>query len=332
MPCNDSEAMGDFEAEDLNLTDEALRLKYLGPRQTELFEPICATYLLIFIVGTVGNVLTCTVIMRHRAMRTPTNLYLVSLAVSDLLVLLLGLPLEVYEMEHNYPFLLGHAGCYFRTLLFETVCLASVLTVTALSVERYMAVVHPLQARSGVTRAHVRRVLAAIWGLAVLCSVPNTSLHGLQQLQVPCRGPVPDSAMCTLVRPRAIYSLVVQATALLFFCLPMAAISVLYLRIGLRLRRDRRLLLAGRGVVGGRADPACGLQLRDRGRMQVTRMLCKCHCRKRAELGTRCGAGAPGASERAECVALWRPSVVWRALCVRAHVHVHTRVSAPTCM
>ncbi|PNI70389.1 NMUR1 isoform 1 [Pan troglodytes] len=276
MACNGSAARGHFDPEDLNLTDEALRLKYLGPQQTELFMPICATYLLIFVVGAVGNGLTCLVILRHKAMRTPTNYYLFSLAVSDLLVLLVGLPLELYEMWHNYPFLLGVGGCYFRTLLFEMVCLASVLNVTALSVERYVAVVHPLQARSMVTRAHVRRVLGAVWGLAMLCSLPNTSLHGIRQLHVPCRGPVPDSAVCMLVRPRALYNIVVQTTALLFFCLPMAIMSVLYLLIGLRLRRERLLLMQeakGRGSAAARSRYTCRLQQHDRGRRQVTKML-----------------------------------------------------------
>nr|XP_014717995.2 neuromedin-U receptor 1 [Equus asinus] len=276
MLCNGSRAGRLFDPKDLNLTDEELKLKYLGPQQTELFTPICVTYLLIFVVGAVGNGLTCLVILRHKAMHTPTNYYLFSLAVSDLLVLLLGLPLELYEMWSNYPFLLGASGCYFRTLLFETVCLASVLNVTALSVERYVAVVHPLRARSVVTRTHARRVLRVIWGLAVLCSLPNTSLHGIQQLDVPCRGIVPGSAMCTLVRPRALYNLVVQTTTLLFFCLPMTTISVLYLLIGLRLRRERLLLLRqeARGRARARASDTCRLQrLQDRGRMQVTKML-----------------------------------------------------------
>ncbi|KFO30086.1 Neuromedin-U receptor 1 [Fukomys damarensis] len=75
--------MADFDPEDLNLTHEALRLKYLGPQQTELFAPICAAYLLIFAVGTVGNALTCVVILSRRAMRSATNLYLLSLALRD---------------------------------------------------------------------------------------------------------------------------------------------------------------------------------------------------------------------------------------------------------
>lgn len=297
----------------MNLTEEALRFKYLGPQQTELFVPICAIYLLIFVVGTMGNGLTCLVILRHKAMRTPTNFYLFSLAVSDLLTLLVGLPLELYEMWHNYPFLLGVGGCYFRTLLFETVCLASVLNITALSVERYIAVVHPFRARSVVTRANVRRRLGAIWGLALLCSLPNTSLHGLQQLYVPCRGPVPDSAMCMVVQPRTLYNLVVQTTTLLFFCLPMATISVLYLLVGLRLRRERLLLLQqeakGRAIRVVRDSNTLRVQLQDRGRRQVTKMLCKCCCWEEGlgqALGKRWGVQGPG--EGAECPALWRSS------------------------
>ncbi|XP_006866863.1 PREDICTED: neuromedin-U receptor 1 [Chrysochloris asiatica] len=275
--CNGNRTWEFFELEDLTLPDEVLRVKYLGPQQTKLFVPICAMYLLIFMVGTVGNGLTCVVILCHKTMCTPTNYYLLSLAVSDLLVLLIGLPLELYEMWRNYPFLLGTGGCYFRTLLFETVCLASVLNVTALSVERYVAVVHPLRARSLVTRTHVRRVLAAVWALAVLCSLPNTSLHGIQWLVVPCRGLVPDSAICTVVHSRTIYNLVVQTTALIFFCLPMVTISVFYLLIGLQLRRERLLLIQeiqNRGAT--RSRDICGLQrqqLQEKGRRQVTKML-----------------------------------------------------------
>lgn len=268
--------------EDLNLTDEALRVKYLGPQQMKQFLPICVVYLLIFVVGTLGNGLTCAVILRHKAMHTPTNFYLFSLAVSDLLVLLVGLPLELYEMQYNYPFRLGESACHFRVLLFETVCLASVLNVTALSVERYVAVVRPLHAKSVMTRAHVRRMLGAIWVLAILFSLPNTSLHGLDPLHVPCRGLVPDSVTCTVVRPLLFYKLVVQTIAVLFFCLPMVTISVLYLLIGLRLRRER-MLLQEEEITGG--EPAATrktsrrrLQLRDRERGQVTKMLCTWHC------------------------------------------------------
>ncbi|XP_013798628.2 neuromedin-U receptor 1 [Apteryx mantelli] len=270
--CNRTHPGALFDPKDANLTEEQLRDKYLGPRRSSFFVPVCAVYLLIFVVGAVGNTLTCVVILRHRFMRTPTNYYLFSLAVSDLLVLLLGMPLELYDMWSNYPFLLGASGCYFKTLLFEAVCFASILNVTALSVERYIAVVHPLKAKYVVTRNHAKRVIITIWVMSVICSIPNTSLHGLQPLYVPGRGRVPDSEICTLVKPRLVYNLIIQITTILFFFLPMGTISILYLLIGLQLKKEKMLQALGDKSGGG-----CNYH-NNRGqkkvkRRQVTKML-----------------------------------------------------------
>ncbi|XP_030072774.1 neuromedin-U receptor 1 [Microcaecilia unicolor] len=262
------------EPEDFNLTIEELQFKYLGPRRSNFFTPICVIYLIIFVVGAVGNTLTCIVIIRHKIMRTPTNYYLFSLAVSDLLVLLLGMPLELYELWSNYPFLFGAGGCYFKTLLFETVCFASILNVTALSVERYIAVVHPLKAKYVVTRNHAKRVTLTIWMISVLCSIPNTTLIGITHLDVPGRGVVPDSTTCTLVKPRWMYNLLIQITTILFFFLPMGTISVLYLLIGLQLKKEK-LLQVLEAKTSGEGDnyQTVRIQQEKGRRRQVTKML-----------------------------------------------------------
>ncbi|NXX38536.1 NMUR1 protein, partial [Tricholaema leucomelas] len=270
--CNKTHTETLFDPKDVNLTEEQLRDKYLGPRRSSFFVPVCVIYLLIFAVGAVGNTLTCIVILRHRFMRTPTNYYLFSLAVSDLLVLLLGMPLELYDMWSNYPFLLGASGCYFKTLLFEAVCFASILNVTALSVERYIAVVHPLKAKYVVTRNHAKRVIITIWVLSVVCSIPNTSLHGLQPLYVPGRGQVPDSEICTLVKPRLTYNLIIQVTTIVFFFLPMGTISVLYLLIGLQLKKEKMLETLGAKSDGSRDCHNAQGQKKVK-RRQVTKML-----------------------------------------------------------
>ncbi|XP_039183352.1 neuromedin-U receptor 1 isoform X4 [Crotalus tigris] len=274
--CNGSTPEGKpspFNPEVLNMTAEELRLRYLGPRRSGFFVPVCTTYLLIFVVGALGNLMTCLVIIQHRFMRTPTNYYLFSLAISDLLVLLLGMPLEIYEMWSNYPFLLGAGGCCFKTLLFEAVCFASILNVTALSVERYIAVVHPLKAKYVVTKNHTQKVIVTLWVLSIVCSIPNTSLHGLQTLYVPGWGVVPDSDTCTLVKSPLIYNLLIQITTVIFFFIPMAIISVLYLLIGLQLRKEK-LLEALEAKSGSWSDyHNVRLQQKKARRRQVTNML-----------------------------------------------------------
>ncbi|KGL74567.1 Neuromedin-U receptor 2 [Tinamus guttatus] len=224
----------------LNSTEDYLTF-LCGPRRSHLFLPMALVYSLIFVVGVVGNFLVCLVIIKHRNMKTPTNYYLFSLAVSDLLVLLFGMPLEVYEMWSNYPFLFGPVGCYFKTALFETVCFASILSVTTVSVERYVAILHPFRAKLESTRKRALRTIVVLWVLSVLLALPNTSTHGIMLQYFPNGTLVPGSATCTVVRPMWIYNCIVQITSFLFYVLPMGVISVLYYLMGLRLKGDKSL-------------------------------------------------------------------------------------------
>ncbi|XP_031727662.1 neuromedin-U receptor 2 [Anarrhichthys ocellatus] len=215
---------------------EDILLEILGPKRSPFFLPVTSVYLLIFITGLSGNVLTCAVIAKHKKMRNPTNLYLVSLAASDLLVLLFGMPLEIYDLWQNYPFPFGEGGCYFKTFLFETVCFASILNVTALSVERYIAVVYPLKTRYLSTKQHAKRVITIVWVVSMICAIPNTSLHGIFYL--PER--MEESAICAVLKPLWIYNMLMQITTVCFYFVPMMVISVLYLVMGLHLCRERR--------------------------------------------------------------------------------------------
>ncbi|KAL8603090.1 hypothetical protein ACOMHN_015655 [Nucella lapillus] len=70
---------------------EELLKEHLGDRHISLVAVVLLTmlYTLIFLSGVLGNVCTCVVISRNRSMHTATNYYLFSLAVSDVLTLLL---------------------------------------------------------------------------------------------------------------------------------------------------------------------------------------------------------------------------------------------------
>lgn len=52
--------------------------------------PITICYLIIFIAGVLGNVITCVVIAKNKTMHTATNYYLFNLAISDFFVLIFG--------------------------------------------------------------------------------------------------------------------------------------------------------------------------------------------------------------------------------------------------
>ncbi|KAK1799611.1 hypothetical protein P4O66_000383 [Electrophorus voltai] len=259
---------GSGQCQLLTLDDVLFRL--LGPRRSPFFLPVTLTYVLIFVTGVVGNLLTCTVITKHRKMRTPTNLYLFSLAVSDLLVLLFGMPLEIYDLWQNYPFPFAEGVCSFKVFLFETVCFASVLNVTVLSVERYVAVVHPLKTRYAVTNKHAQRVIGGVWLASLVCAIPNTSLHGLRYYYLPEK--VLESATCNLLKPQWIYNLVIQVTTVLFYFVPMVVISGLYLAIGVRLGREHRQR-GRKPEKGSGTRTSWTIRVESSRRRQVTKML-----------------------------------------------------------
>ncbi|KAK7944839.1 hypothetical protein WMY93_000567 [Mugilogobius chulae] len=262
------------DLDELCLSEDDYLALHLGPLRSPVFAPVCVTYLSIFLVGVLGNSLTCAVILHYKVMQTPTNLYLLSLALSDLLVLLMGMPLELLEMWRSYPFPLGESGCYFKTFLFETVCFASVLNVTALSVERYVAVVHPLKVKSLLTRAHVKKVIVMLWVMSMICAVPNTSLHGILLLPPKFGRHFPRSAMCYLVKPTWMYKLTILISALAFFMLPVLVMGVLYLLIGLRLYRERGTIRDTCTAFGEDRVSGAHMQKLSKRNMQVTKMLC----------------------------------------------------------
>ena len=77
-----------------NITNDSKALieQYLGSRYMDLWTlaVLNTIYIVIFISGLFGNICTCIVIARNRYMHTATNCYLFSLAISDVLILILG--------------------------------------------------------------------------------------------------------------------------------------------------------------------------------------------------------------------------------------------------
>ena len=65
-----------------------------------LLIPITAIYVLIFLTGVAGNVDVCLVIVKNKSMHTATNYYLFSLAVSDLMILVLGRTIGHWRFQH----------------------------------------------------------------------------------------------------------------------------------------------------------------------------------------------------------------------------------------
>ncbi|XP_047189246.1 thyrotropin releasing hormone receptor 2 [Scophthalmus maximus] len=118
--------------------------------------------LLVCGVGIVGNIMVVLVVLTTRHMRTPTNCYLVSLAVADLTVLVAaGLPNVADSLTGTWVF--GHAGCLGITYLQYLGINVSSCSITAFTVERYIAICHPMKAKTMCTVSRAKRIIAVVW-------------------------------------------------------------------------------------------------------------------------------------------------------------------------
>ncbi|XP_036404420.1 growth hormone secretagogue receptor type 1-like [Megalops cyprinoides] len=172
---------------------------------------------LLFLLGVGGNLSTLLVFCRCRELRSTTTLYLSSMALSDVLIFS-GLPLDLYRLWRYRPFPFGDFLCRFQFYLSESCTYATVLHITALSVERYLAVCFPLCARRLVTRARVRLLILGLWGVAGATAGPVFFLFHVEGQE--CR-PTEVGVRSGLLRAMTWVST-------LYFFLPLACLCLLY--------------------------------------------------------------------------------------------------------
>ena len=133
---------------------------------------IAACYILIALVAAVGNFLVCFAILSNRNLRSnPTNLFLLSLAVSDLLTATLAMPFDIEFLFLQGVWRHGKIMCVtFLTVYLITVP-TSILTLLAISVDRFMSLKDPLRRfRSSefATQARALIVISIIWIYSII--------------------------------------------------------------------------------------------------------------------------------------------------------------------
>lgn len=157
-----------------NLTDAKIWLGFLKSLQTEsqwIEVTFVAALLLIFIFGLIGNLLTCVVIYFDKTMHTVTNYYLLNLAVSDFIVTF-AILLEIQDyLSETYQY--GQVFCKMHFMFVMLLWNSSILTMTALAIERYIAIWYPLALKSTPARKRVAKIILVIWFLAILESFPE---------------------------------------------------------------------------------------------------------------------------------------------------------------
>ncbi|EHH19118.1 hypothetical protein EGK_19763, partial [Macaca mulatta] len=212
-------------------------------------------YALIFLLCMVGNTLVCFIVLKNRHMRTVTNMFILNLAVSDLLVGIFCMPTTLVDnLITGWPF--DNATCKMSGLVQGMSVSASVFTLVAIAVERFRCIVYPFREKLTLRKALV--TIAIIWALALLIMCPSavtlTVIREEHHFMVDARNRSYPLYSCWEAWPekgmRKVYTTVLFSH---IYLAPLALIVVMYARIARKLCQAPGPARSGEEAADGRA-------------------------------------------------------------------------------
>ncbi|KAM3600251.1 uncharacterized protein V6R79_020042 [Siganus canaliculatus] len=209
-------------------------------------------YCSIVAVSVVGNMVVIWIILAHKRMRTVTNYFLVNLAFAEASMSAFNTVINFTYAVHN-EWYFGLVYCRFHNFFPIAAIFASIYSMAAIALDRYMAIIRPLQPR--LTSTQTRLVIGVIWVLALLLAFPQYHYSATALL--------PGRTVCYIDWPeystldfRKMYYVCVT---LLIYFLPLCIMGCAYLTVGVTLwasevpgdssEHYREQLLAKRKVV-----------------------------------------------------------------------------------
>ncbi|XP_007253823.3 type-1 angiotensin II receptor [Astyanax mexicanus] len=144
----------------------------MSGRHDFIFTFVPVVYACIFVIGMVGNSMVVVVIYRYMKLKTVANVFVLNLAVSDL-TFLITLPMWATFTATGYHWPFGSFLCKASAGLVIFNLYTSIFFLTALSVDRYLAIVHPMRSRQRRTLLYARITCVLIWAFAFLLSAPT---------------------------------------------------------------------------------------------------------------------------------------------------------------
>ncbi|XP_026990653.1 melatonin receptor type 1A-A [Tachysurus fulvidraco] len=181
------------------------------------------------VVDILGNLLVIFSVYRNKKLRNAGNIFVVSLAVADLVVALYPYPL-VLGAIFGQGWHAGAAQCQISGFLMGVSVVGSIFNIAGIAVNRYCYICHSLRYERLFSERNSACYVALIWALSVLAVVPNVFVGSLRY----------DDRVysCTFAQSAsAAYTLAVVS---FHFLLPILVVAYCYLRIWVLVIRARR--------------------------------------------------------------------------------------------
>ena len=131
---------------------------------------------IIMLIAAAGNIIVIWIVLTNPRMRTVTNYFLLNLAVADTMIATIDMPsMFTYIVTDNWPF--GLVGCKIAKFVANLSAVASILSLMAVTVDRFRAIVHPLLPR--LPKRVIIGSVISIWIVAAAWTSPRFFFAGL---------------------------------------------------------------------------------------------------------------------------------------------------------
>ncbi|KAM9455829.1 melatonin receptor type 1B-B [Clarias gariepinus] len=181
---------------------------------------LASVLIFITVVDLIGNFLVIISVFRNRKLRNVGNMFVVSLALADLVVAFYPYPLVLYALFHD-GWSLGNTQCQVSGFLMGLSVIGSVFNITGIAINRYCYICHSFSYGRFYSLRNTLLLVALIWMLTVLAILPNIFVGSLSY--------DPRVYSCTFTQTTS--SSYTVAVVVIHFLVPMAVVTFCYLRI-----------------------------------------------------------------------------------------------------
>ncbi|XP_031343920.1 5-hydroxytryptamine receptor 2C [Photinus pyralis] len=164
-----------------NVTSSTTRVDHKEYDNKDEFNNWWGLLALVLVIGTAaGNILVCLAITWEKRLQNVTNYFLMSLAITDLMVAILVMPLGILTLVRGH-FPLPSIYCLAWICLDVLFCTASIMHLCTISVDRYLSLSYPMKFGRNKTKKRVTLKIIIVWLLSIAMSLPLSLMYSKDQ-------------------------------------------------------------------------------------------------------------------------------------------------------
>ncbi|XP_055927955.1 adipokinetic hormone/corazonin-related peptide receptor variant I-like [Argiope bruennichi] len=134
-------------------------------------------YSLMFVLAAAGNIPVFVTLLRNRHRKSRVNLMILHLAIADLIVTFVMIPLEI-AWRITVQWVAGNAACKILLYMRAFGPYLSSTVLVCISLDRYFAILYPLKVNDAQRRGKI--MLGLAWAISILCSIPQSVIFHVE--------------------------------------------------------------------------------------------------------------------------------------------------------